>query len=115
MGSMSKTTFLVLALAGAAAIYILWRKSRAASAAVQSTDISNPIARGARGVATTSGSYLNKVPVVGEYVDKALNGPVIDVTSGNVKGTIYSATSGGLSDWAPSVSKYVDPVEWFSW
>jgi len=62
------------------------------------TDISNPAARGARAAATTSGSYLRKVPLVGGLLDSMLNDPVTNVTSGNVTSTLESIGSGGVTD-----------------
>jgi hypothetical protein len=96
---------LLLVVAIALAVLYIYRRREQAMAAAGTQE--NILVRGVNTVTSKSGSYLGKVPVVGGLVDKVINQPARNVTSGNWTEALSSAATGGFSD----VFDF-DPVGW---
>lgn len=95
---MSNVGLVILGLGGLVAV-VLFRQQSQAQLAVQA-QTGNPLANTVHKVADTSSSYLHKIPWVGEHVlDPMLNAPIQNVVHGDWKATIWSAATGGISDF----------------
>lgn len=91
-----KSSTILLGLIGLLAVAYLYVRHEKALAA-QQTQVGG-IGGTAGKIATGSGSYIRRVPLVGDYLDSAINAPVTNVVSGNTSATVKSVLTGGLSD-----------------
>ena len=101
--------WLAVAAVAAVALAFLYSRKHAQNVAMSSAQVSNPAARGLNYVANGSANVLNRGGAVGHGVSQALNAPITNITSGNVRGTAGSIITGGVSDIFPSLN----PVSWF--
>ncbi len=75
---------------------LLTRQARAMQA--QGATIDNPIAKVAGWIAGKSDSFLSRGGTPGRVASAILNDPVNNVVRGNVRGTVTSIATGGVSD-----------------
>ena len=78
--------------------WYFYEKKRVQTGQLAATQVSNPLARLAGWFAGGSQSIANKGGVVGSALGRVVTQPVTNVVSGNVKKTVLSAATGGLSD-----------------
>jgi uncharacterized protein YidB (DUF937 family) len=92
--------WVLLAAGGVVVGYLYYLRQKAAQLA--SSDISSPIARGARYGAGLTDSVVSKIPWIGKYLvaggKPVFEAPLTNVTSGNVGDTVESIASGGVTD-----------------